>query len=168
LHYQKNVKVKLSSENIDKYFFPSERVGDLVDLPERLVMHELELMPSSFSKELNVYVLVSRNTGSMAACLANLIQYNKIGTVVGEPLVRNALKYGEVVEEQSGIAAFFISTVQYEDYTRAVDGVLFPDVMLPYRVTEYLQGGDPVLMKLLKYITFRQQIKRRRMFTGEL
>jgi hypothetical protein len=131
-------------------------------------MHELELVPSSFSKELNVYVLVSRNTGSMAACLANLIQYNKIGTVVGEPLVHNALKYGEVVEAQSGIAAFFISTVQYEDYTRAVDGVLFPDVMLPYRVTEYLQGGDPVLMKLLKYITFRQEIKRRRMFMGEL
>lgn len=168
LHYQKSVKVKISSENIDRYFFPSERVGDLVNLPERLVMHELELVPSSFTKDLNVYVLVSRNTGSMAACLANLIQYNKIGTVVGEPLMHNALKYGEVVEARSGIAAFFISTVQYEDYTRAIDGVLFPDVMLPYRVNEYLQGGDPVLTKLLKYITFRQETKRRRLFMGEL
>jgi len=168
LQYQKSVKVKLSSENIDRYFFPSERIGDLVDLPERLVMHELELMPSSFSKDLNVYVLVSRNTGSMAACLANLIQYNGIGTVVGEPLAHNALKYGEVVEAHSGIAAFFISTVQYEDYTRAIDGVLFPDVMLPYRVNEYLQGGDPVLAKLLRYIAFRQKTKRRHLFMGEL
>lgn len=162
LYYQKEVKVKLTQQNFNKYVFPRDSLNKLVSLPARGVVNQIELNPSPFAKELNLYVLVSRNTGSMAACFANLIQYNDIGWVAGEPLLRNALKYGEVVEERSGVATFFISTVEYDDYTKAVDGVLFPDIMIPYKVSQFMDGGDPVMEQLLANIRFRQEIKQRR------
>ena len=162
LYYQKEVKVKLTQENFNKYVFPRDSLNKLVSLPDRFVINHIEVSPSSFARELKLYVLVSRNTGSMAACFANLIQYNDIGWVAGEPLLRNALKYGEVVEERSGVATFFISTVEYDDYTKAVDGVLFPDIMIPYKVNQFMDGGDPVMDQLLANIRFRQQINQRR------
>lgn len=162
LYYQKEVKVKLTQENFNKYVFPRDSLNKLVSLPDRFVINHIDVSPSSFARELKLYVLVSRNTGSMAACFANLIQYNDIGWVAGEPLLRNALKYGEVVEERSGVATFFISTVEYDDYTKAVDGVLFPDIMIPYKVNQFMDGGDPVMDQLLANIRFRQQINQRR------
>ncbi len=159
LLYQKEIKVKLTNSNYEKYMFPKDSVNKTVTLPDKFVINEIEITPTSFAKELNLYVLVSKNTSSMAACFANLIQYNQIGFVAGESLLKNALKYGEVIEIKEGVATFFISTTEYLDYTNAEDGILRPDIKLNYSAKEHLTNEDPVLQGLLNHIRRQQELK---------
>ncbi len=97
-------------------------------------------------------MLISSNTGSIAASFANICQYNEIATLVGEPLAYNALKYGEVASGEFLDNPFAFSTVQYDEYTKAKDGIVRPDIPIPYIAREYMKGGDPVLEKLLEYL----------------
>ena len=46
----------------------------------------------------------------------------------------------------------YISTVEFDEYTRAVDGVLMPDIAIPYVARDYLSGRDAMLDKLLEII----------------
>lgn len=45
---------------------------------------------------MDYYVLIGRDTGSIAASFVNMLQYNYTAKLVGEPLLHHALKYGEV------------------------------------------------------------------------
>lgn len=156
LYYQKELKIKLTNSNFNKYMFPKDSINKTVSLPSKYVLSEINITPTHFAKELNLYVLVSKNTSSMAACVANLIQYNKIGQIAGEPLLRNALKYGEVVEIKDGVATFFISTAEYNDFSRAYNGILQPDIHIPYNAKDFMKEDDPVLNSLLNHIRSKQ------------
>lgn len=71
------------------------------------------------------------------------------------PLLHNALKYGEVAYLNwisNAFAAISMSTVEYDEYTRSPDDQVYPDIFIPYVASEYMEGGDPVLEKLLRYI----------------
>ena len=102
------------------------------------------------------YVLMSKDTGSIAASFCNILQFNDAALLVGEPLLRNALKYGETVQGKILLPTLLqqtgISIVEYDEYTRAVDGVLMPDIAIPYVARDYLSGRDAMLDKLLEII----------------
>lgn len=80
--------------------------------------------------------------------------HNGAVQLVGEPLRHNALKYGETVDARFGISGLYlyVSTVEFDEYTRAVDGVLMPDIAIPYVARDYLSGRDAMLDKLLEII----------------
>lgn len=104
--------------------------------------------------KMNYYILMSQNTLSMATTFANILQTNKLARLCGEPLVHNALKYGEVIQVYWGneYNIELYSTVMIDEYTKNPDGQIYPDIEIPYIAREYMQGGDPVLEKLLNYI----------------
>lgn len=108
--------------------------------------------------KMNYYILMSRNTQSMSATFVNILQTNKLAKLCGEPLVHNALKYGEVIKLGWGIKSNIelYSTVMTEEYTLNDDGQIYPDVDIPYVAYDYMQGGDPILEKLMKYINQQQ------------
>ena len=99
---------------------------------------------------------MSRNTGSIAATFCNILQYNQAATLVGEPPLRYAFRYGETVPGRILLPTLLrevgISTIEYDEYTRAVDGVLMPDIAIPYIARDYLSGRDAMLDKLLEII----------------
>ena len=66
------------------------------------------------------YVLMDKDTSSIAASFCNILQYHGAALLAGEPLRRNALKYGETVEARFGISGLYlcVSTVEYDEYTR--------------------------------------------------
>lgn len=74
--------------------------------------------------------------------------------LAGEPLRHNALKYGETVGARYGISGLYltVSTVEFDEYSHAVDGVLMPDIAIPYVARDYLSGRDVMLGKLLEII----------------
>lgn len=124
-----------------------------MSLPDSMVLKTVPLISELYRGEFDYYVLVSRGTHSQAATFANIFQYNNLGKIVGEPLQKNALKFGEVIRTSfKKSSAVIISTVEYDEYSKAVDGVLVPDISIPYIASEYMQGGDPVLEKLIEII----------------
>ncbi|WP_010665112.1 S41 family peptidase [Marinilabilia salmonicolor] len=151
LHYLKNAKARVSKITKD-YGFDESQYGQVLSLPSEKVFHSFALDSSLFVPNLKVYVLISRTTGSIAASFANICQYNGIGTLVGEQLAPNALKYGEVASGEFLDNPFAFSTIQYDEYTKAKDGIVRPDIPIPYIAREYMKGGDPVLEKLLEYL----------------
>ena len=82
------------------------------------------------------------------------MQYNGAALLAGEPLRHNALKYGETVSARFGISGLYltVSTVEFDEYSHAVDGVLMPDIDIPYVARDYLSGRDAMLNKLLEII----------------
>jgi len=71
---------------------------------------------------------------------------------VGEPLAHNALNYGEVITAERDNSFWTISTVENFEHTKAKNGILRPDVLIPFVASEYMNGGDPVLEKCLQFI----------------
>ena len=151
LAYLRDAKARVSKITKD-YGFEKTQYGQVVSLPSENIFHSFALDSSLYVPGLGVYVLISRNTGSIAASFANICQYNEIATLAGEPLAYNALKYGEVASGEFLDNPFAFSTVQYDEYTKAKDGIVRPDIPIPYIAREYMKGGDPVLEKLLEYL----------------
>ncbi len=151
LHYLKDAKARVSKITKD-YGFEESQYGQILSLPSENIFHSFALDSTLYVPDLEVYVLISHNTGSIAASFANICQYNEIATLVGEPLANNALKYGEVALGEFLDNPFAFSTVQYDEYTKAKDGIVRPDIPIPYIAREYMKGGDPVLEKLLEYL----------------
>ena len=156
--YLKGAKIRASVATIDSYdFLTKEMDGTVIDMPEGEYIKEFKTHPKMYIDGMTYYILVSRNTGSMAASFVNILQYNDAATLVGEPLAHNALKYGEVTGpwrlfEDSRLVVDFSST-KIDEYTEAVDGVLMPDIYIPYVAKDYLTGEDSMLEKLLEYIS---------------
>ncbi|NOU62300.1 S41 family peptidase [Marinifilum caeruleilacunae] len=150
--YQSGIKLKVSKATYKDYSYTEEDIGKLIDLPDSFVVKECPLDKSKYKGDINYYVLISRQTASMAATFANIMQYNKIGLLVGEPLAHNALNYGEVITAERGNSFWTISTVQNFEYTNAEDGILKPDIEIPFIAREYMNGGDPVLEKCIELI----------------
>lgn len=97
---------------------------------------------------LRFYVLVGRDTGSIAASFVNMLQYHGA-----------ALKYGEVVDGglllPTNLYQGAVSMVRIDERTRAVDGVVQPDIPIPCIAAEYLSGRDGQLDRLLAIIRER-------------
>ena len=149
--YQKGIKLKVSKATLD-YGFSKDSIGRVISLPDSMFYSEIPLKSKLYRGELDYYILVSKNTQSQAATFSNIIQYNNLGKIVGEPLHENALRFGEVSGLKFLNSVCYISTVEYDEKTKATDGILQPDIHIPYKASEYMKGGDPVLEKLLEYI----------------
>ncbi len=154
--YSSGEKIKVSDVTQQSYkYLKKETKGELVDVPEKYIVHSVSLHPKMFKRGINFYVLISRQTGSMAASFANILQYNKLAMLVGEPLMRNALAYGEVTIlpwEQYPKIWLSMSTKCIGEYTNAINGILQPDIPIPYNAERYMQGGDPTLEQLLNVV----------------
>ena len=157
LCYLKDGKVRASKATKD-YGYEEKQYGQLLPMPSEDMFHSFALDSSLFVPGLDVYVLVSRSTGSIAASFANICQYNQIATLVGEPLARNALKYGEIARGEFNGNLLAISTVLFDEYTKSNDGIVYPDIPIPYIASEYMNGGDPVLEKLLRYLKNKKAV----------
>ena len=59
------------------------------------------------------------------------------------------------------IEDFVISTVEMDEYSNQVDGIIQPDIHIPYIADEYMKGGDPVLEHCLDYIKTKQPISQK-------
>ncbi len=137
--------------------FTEDMDGQVVELNEDEYVREFPTIGKMYVGGMNLYVMMSRNTGSIAASFCNMIQYNNAGKLVGEPLMHNALKYGETVYGKQMIPVQLVetsvSTVEIDEYTRAADGVLQPDIVIPYVAADYLTGRDAMLDRLMEIIT---------------
>ena len=152
------VKLKVSKATYKDYFYSVNDFGKLVNLPDSLFVRECPLDSSLYKGDINYFVLVSKNTASMAATFANILQYNNIGLVVGESLAHNALNYGEIITAERDNSFWTISTVENLEYTKAENGILRPDISIPFVAKEYMEGGDPILEKCLEYINKYQKL----------
>ncbi len=135
------------------YGFSESDMGKLLPFPEKEMFRMIPLNKDYYIGEIKLYVLMSEYTFSTAASFANVIQFNKMGVLAGEPLKKNALKYGEI--EDVNFESYFkliLSTAVFDEHTKAQNGILTPDIEIPYIAKEYMQGGDPVLEKLLEKI----------------
>jgi C-terminal processing protease CtpA/Prc len=147
-----NDAMALASPKTADYGFKPYQHGQLLSLSPNEVVKAIPLKRSSQSFSLNTYVLISRSTGSTAASFANICQYNGIATLVGEPLAHNALGYGEVEVGRIAGNPYTYSLVRYNENTKANNGIVQPDVSIPYVAKDYMQGGDALLEKALAYI----------------
>ncbi|MCX4333611.1 MAG: S41 family peptidase [Bacteroidales bacterium] len=145
--YMKNQKIKLN--------------GVVSEMSKEEYCSNIVLDKSKYMSGMKYYVLMDISTGSIAASFCNILQYNNAAVIVGEPLLHNALKYGETVRSarkfpNNEMPALFresgISIVEYDEYTKAVDGVLVPDIHIPYVAKNYMTGKDAMLDKLLEII----------------
>lgn len=137
-------------------FITEEMLGSTVEMPDKEVVRTFETDPKLYVPGMDCYVLVGRDTGSIAASFVNILQYNHAALLVGEPLRHNALKYGE---EDKGsailptlLAESAVSMVEIDEYTRRDDGYVMPDIPIPAVAAEYADGRDAVLEKLLTLI----------------
>jgi C-terminal processing protease CtpA/Prc len=143
IYFQKDVKTVKSVKG--------DSIGKIVSLPDSKIFKQIPLKPKLYLGEMDYYVLISKNTGSQAASFVNIMQYNNLGLLVGEPLQHNAYLYGDA-DVQNNLFQLYYSTIKYDEYTKAIDGFVCPDISIPYVAKEYMNGGDPILEKLLKRI----------------
>ncbi len=144
--------IKVSSKTKKFYKFLKEhKKGELVEFPDDLTVRNIPLKKKLYQGEMNYYVLIDKSTGSVAASFANIFQNNGIGVLVGEPLEHNSLKFGDVVSTRI-YQRIIVSTVQYDEHTKSLNGILIPDIEIPYVAKEYMEDEDPILNKLLNMI----------------
>ena len=151
IDYQKEVKVMISEKTSPHYGY-ADSIGKLVRLLDSKILKKIPLQPKMYMGEMNYYVLMSINTGSMASTFANIMQYNNFGILVGESMRHNAIQYGEVYEGNGEATRLVYSTVEHDEHTKAIDGIVQPDIKIPYVAEEFMRGGDPILEKLLEII----------------
>lgn len=153
--YCKGQRLRVSPSVLGDYdFLTDSMIGQLVDLPDRYIHREVKLDRKKYIP-MRYYVLMNKDTGSTAATFCNIMQYNGAARLVGEALPPNALKYGEVVNGWFYLTNLYwgsISTVEIDEFTRADDGVLTPDIAIPYVAADYLTGRDAMLDRLLEII----------------
>lgn len=151
----------MASKPAMKYFefLTDEMLGQVVPLPDDQVVRSFETKQKMHVGGVRYYVLISRDTGSIAASLVNMLQYHGAAELAGEPLRHNALKYGETLDgawlRPTNLYQTGISMVRIDECTRAVGGVVQPDIPIPYVAAEYLSGRDAMLDRLLGIIRLR-------------
>lgn len=158
--YCRGQRVMVSDATRVVYPFLTDSLdGQMVDLPETEIVKSFPTLPEWRVEGLEFYVLVSRDTGSVAASFVNMLQYHGAAKLVGEPLAHHALKYGEIVSGRwfrpSLLSETAVSTVEIDEYTRAVDGTVLPDIPIPYVAADWLDGRDGMLERLLQM--FREE-----------
>lgn len=151
IDYQSGARVMVSKVTLD-YGFSEDSIGKVCSIPEEDIVKSCPLDKSKYAGNMNYYVLVSKYTASMASTFANIMQYNSLGTLVGEPLAHNALRYGEVINAGFNNSLIVISTMEMDEYSKQKDGIIHPDILIPYKASEYMNGGDPILENCLKLI----------------
>lgn len=160
VEYCTGQRVKASKQAMRYYdFLTDEMIGQVVDLPDHEVVRSFETNPKMYVGGMRYYVLISRDTGSIAASFVNMLQYNDAAELAGEPLLHNALKYGETLDggwlTPTQLYQSAISMVEIDECTRAVNGIVQPDIPIPYAAADYLSGRDGVLDRLLEIIRSR-------------
>lgn len=154
--------LRVSKYTLDYDFAKKENIGHNVVFPDGEYYGSIPLERTNYVSGLKYYVLMDKSTHSTAASFCNVLQFNDVAKLVGEPLMHNALKYGEVVCPArrfpneifpGNMVEAGISTVESNEYTKAVDGILMPDIIIPYVAKEYMSGGDSMLSKLLECIS---------------
>jgi C-terminal processing protease CtpA/Prc len=143
IDFQKDVKTVISEKG--------DAIGKIVSLPDSKIFKQMPLKPKLYMGEMDYYILMSKNTDSQASTFANIIQYNNLGLLAGEPLRHNAYLYGDA-DVKNSLVKLVYSTIKYDEYTKAIDGIIYPDINIPYIAKEYMKGGDPMLEKLLEII----------------
>ncbi len=153
--------VKASEQAMKYYDFLTDSLcRQVVPLPEKEFVRSFPTNPKMYVDGMRYYVLVSRDTGSIAASFVNMLQYHGAAQLAGEPLLHNALKYGEVLDGSyllpSQLYESGISMVRIDECTRAADGIIRPDIPIPYVAAAYLSGRDGMLDRLLEIIRSRR------------
>ncbi len=157
--YLKRQYVQVSEQTMHDYdFLTEDSIGQKVELPDRYTVKNIKLDRKMHISEMRYYVLMDKDTSSVAASFCNIMQYNGAAELVGEPLLRNALKYGETMDLWLYLSPLLLScsTVEFDEYTNAVDGVLMPDIAISYVAQDYLTGRDTMLDNLLEIIKSNQ------------
>lgn len=149
--------VKASKPAMKYYdFLCDSLLGQVVPLPEGEYVRSFPTIREMYVPGMRYYVLVSHDTSSIAASFVNMLQYHGAAEVAGEPLRHNALKYGEELDGSwiipTNLFESSISMVRIDECTRAEDGILRPDIPIPYVAAEHLSGRDAVLDRLLEII----------------
>ncbi len=157
VEYCTGQRVKASKEAMRYYdFLTEDQLGQVVELPEEEYVRTFRTNPKMYVVGMRYYVLVSRDTGSIAASFVNMLQYHEAAQLAGEPLRHNALKYGEVLEGHllgpTQLAETAVSMVEIDECTRRDDGYVVPDIAIPCIAAEHLTGCDAVLERLLETI----------------
>lgn len=165
IQYQKNMRLRVSKRTMEDYdFITEDMTGRTVDIPERyLYDNKVRLNPKKYIGDMRYYILMDEGTASAAAFLCELLQYYGGALLVGEPLLHNASKYGEILDGRAfynptkqyflgWLKETAISTTESGLMTKAVDGVLMPDIHIPYVAKDYMTGKDAMLDKLLEII----------------
>ncbi len=135
-----------------------------------------EIQGKNLCEDKRIYVLTSELTGSAATVLSNLIQYHKIGLVLGREGSgaihhMNALKFSKIRLGESGlilqvplvkiIPNYVASDVEYGR------GVI-PDIIIPYSLEEEIGDDDLTLATALEYVNSAKQEGPNRMKKGIL
>lgn len=157
IDYQSGSRVMVSKATLD-YGFSEDSIGKVCNMPEADIIKSFPLDIKKYAGKINYYVLVSKYTASTASSFANIMQYNKFATLVGEPLAHNALRYGEITTSPFNNSLLVISTIEIDEFSNQKKGIIMPDVSIPYIAKEYLNGGDPILEKCLKYINVNKSL----------
>lgn len=152
--------IKASKAAMEDYdFLTDSMLGRVVPLSDKEIVRSFATHPKMYVGGMRYYVLISRDTGSIAASFVNMLQYHGAAQLVGEPLLHNALKYGETLDGgwilPSNLYQSAISMIRIDECTRAVDGVVQPDIPIPYVAADYLSGRDGMLDRLLEIIRER-------------
>ena len=95
-----------------------------------------------------ILVVTKRCTGSIATNFRLPHNY-----YAGKPVCTLQYKYG--LRKAAGSDRFVetsVSTVEIDEYTRAANGVLQPDIVIPYVAADYLTGRDAMLDLLIEII----------------
>ncbi len=153
--YCRSQRVKCSRTSMRLWSFLNEsQIGENVEIPD--AVKEFPLIPEMYVSGMKYYVMMSESTGSIASSFCNILQYNDAALLVGEPQLRNSIRYGEceygfgllpTALRQDGI-----SLVEIDEYTKASDGILMPDIPIPYVASEWLDGRDAMLDDMLGFI----------------
>lgn len=159
IKYQKRCSVKVSNSTLD-YGFRKDQIGEIHPLNDSLVYRSVELHPTFYLGDYNYYFLVSNYTSSMAASFVNTIQFNKIGMLVGEPLAYNALRFGETIMANFRGTVISISTMEMEDFSISNDGIVRPDVYIPFVANDFNKGDDPIVKGCIDYIVRNRTVRK--------
>lgn len=150
-------RVRVSRRTLNDYgFLTEEMLGQTVELPRDEFVAEFPTDRTMYVGGMKYYVMVGPDTGSVAALAANILQYNGAATLVGEPLRRNAFRFGECLDGHmlwpTCLCETSISTNESDCCTLAEEGILRPDIEIPCIAAEYMTGRDSQLERLLQYI----------------
>ncbi len=153
--YCRSRRVKCSRTSMRLWPFLNEsQIGENVEMPD--AVKEFPLIPKMYVGGMRYYVMMSESTGSIASSFCNILQYNDAALLVGEPQLHNSLKYGECESGYSLLPTALlqngISMVEIDEYTKAADGILMPDIPIPYVASDWLDGRDAMLDRLLDII----------------